>query len=104
MTFVAAVILVAVLGAVLAGVVVVAALTVGSVQRRREWAVVTGPIAATGPGGELQEPQHADHGAPAGHTDDAADTVIAVVGTGITPFVNRAPLSVPRTEHSKRHG
>ena len=86
------------------GLVAVGAIAVGAVQRRREWGVATGPIDATGPEGQLQEPQYADRGTTTDGGDDAGDTVNAVVGTGITPFTNRAPLSVPRSEHSRRHG
>ena len=87
-------------GALVAGAV----LTVGAIRHHREWSVDTGPILATGPEGELQDPQYAARGNSASGTDDAADTAIAVVGAGITPFINRAPLSVARTQHSQRHG
>jgi hypothetical protein len=57
------------------------------------------------PMGELQDPQYADQRrAGDSSVDDAHDTAVAVVGLGIKPFANRAPLSVPRSSRSLRHG
>ena len=73
---------------------------------RRVWSGPSLPMhEIIAPMGELQDPQYADRrraGDPG--VDDAHDTAIAVVGLGIKPFANRAPLSVPRSSRSLRHG
>lgn len=104
MTILAALVLGAVAVVLAAGLLAGATLAVGAVRQRRLWSVVTGTITATGPEGELQDPQYAGLGTTTDGGDAAGDTAIAVVGAGIKPFANRAPLSVPRTEHSQRHG
>lgn len=104
MTVVSALIVLMVLGALVTGAVIAVVLAVTASRRRHEWAVDTGPIAATAPEGELQDPQYAGSATSTSSGDEAGDIVIAVVGTGITPLNNRAPLTVPRTQHSQRHG
>jgi hypothetical protein len=106
MTLWAAVIVVAVVGVLAFGLVVGLVVLVGLVRSRRTWrapSVWTDDFSHRTR--ELQDPQFADRGrARDPSVSDAHDTAIAVAGLGIHPFTNRAPLSVPRTEHSIRHG
>jgi hypothetical protein len=106
MTLWAAVIVVALVGVLGFGLVVGMVVLFGLLRSRRTWrapSVWTDDFSLRTT--ELQDPQFADRGRPSDPSvSDAHDTAIAVVGLGIHPFTNRAPLSVPRNEHSIRHG
>ena len=105
-TIAALVMIVMLVGTVLVAVLVAVLVLVGWVRGRLTWtapSIVMHELIA--PTGELQDPQflderrHRDRSA-----DEAYDTAVAVIGIGIKPFSNRAPLTVQRTERSLRHG
>jgi hypothetical protein len=88
------------------GVLVAVLVFVGWVRGRMTWSAPSIPMhEMIAPMGELQDPQYLDERRVRdSNVDDAHDTAVAVMGIGIKPFTNRAPLSVPRTERSQRHG
>jgi hypothetical protein len=88
------------------GVLVAILVLVGWVRGRMTWSAPSIPMhEMIWPMGELQDPQYLDEGRVRDSgVDDAHDTAVAVMGIGIKPFSNRAPLSVPRSERSLRHG
>jgi hypothetical protein len=88
------------------GVLIAILLLVGWVRGRMTWSAPSIPMhEMICPMGELQDPQYLDERRVwDSSVDDAHDTAVAVMGIGIKPFTNRAPLSVPRTERSQRHG
>jgi hypothetical protein len=99
-------VLVTVFGSVLLALVVGGLLGVRWLRDRRTWSGPDLPMQELiAPMGELQDPQYADQ-RPGGMSgvDEAHDTAVAVIGIGIKPFTNRAPLSVPRSSRSIRHG
>jgi hypothetical protein len=105
-TFAAFVVVGTVLGALVVAVTVSALLLRSWLRDRRTWSAPDLPMhEIIAPMGELQDPQYADQrkGRDAS-VNDAHDTAVAVVGLGIKPFANRAPLSVPRSDRGLRHG
>jgi hypothetical protein len=105
-TFAALVVVGTVLGTLVVAVAVGALLLRAWLRDRRTWAGPALPMhEIIAPMGELQDPQYADQRRTRdASVDDAHDTAVAVVGLGIKPFANRAPLSVPRSSRSTRHG
>jgi hypothetical protein len=99
-------VIVTVFGSLLLGVVVGLLVAVRWVRDRRTWSAPNLSMhELIAPMGELQDPQYADRRRPGDSSvDDAHDTAVAVIGVGIKPFTNRAPLSVPRSSRSMRHG
>lgn len=105
-TFGAITVIVTVFGTIAVVVVLPFVLLRGWLRDRRTWSGPDLPMhEIIAPMGELQDPQYADQrrGRDASVTE-AHDTAVAVVGLGIKPFVNRAPLSVPHSSRSQRHG
>jgi hypothetical protein len=100
------VVLLTVFGSLLVALVVGALLAMHWVRDRRIWSGPNLPMQELiAPMGELQDPQYADQrGSGVSGVDEAHDTAVAVIGIGIKPFTNRAPLSVPRSSRSMRHG
>ena len=105
-TFAALVVIGTVLGTLVVAVAVAALLLRAWLRDRKTWSAPDLPMhEIIAPMGELQDPQYADQRrARDASVDDAHDTAVAVVGLGIKPFTNRAPLSVPRSARSGRHG
>lgn len=105
-TFAALVVIGTVFGTLVVAVVVGAWLLVSWLRDRRTWSAPDLPMhELIAPMGELQDPQYADQRRSRdASVDDAHDTAVAVVGLGIKPFANRAPLSVQRSSRSIRHG
>lgn len=105
-TFAALVVVGTVLGTLVVAVAVGALLLRSWLRDRRTWSAPDLPMhEIIAPMGELQDPQYADQRRGRDDSvDDAHDTAVAVVGLGIKPFANRAPLSVPRSGRSVRHG
>jgi hypothetical protein len=99
-------VLLTVFGSLVLAIVIGLLLAVRWVRDRRMWSAPDLPMhELIAPMGELQEPQYADRLRPVeGGVDEAHDTAVAVIGIGIKPFANRAPLSVPRSSRSLRHG
>ena len=95
-----------VFGSLALEVVVGALLALHWVRDRRTWSAPDLPMhELISPTGELQDPQYAGRRRLGdGSVDDAHDTAVAVVGIGIKPFANRAPLSVQRSSRSLHHG
>jgi hypothetical protein len=99
-------VIVTVFGSLVLAIVVGVLLAVRWVRDRRTWSAPDLPMhELIAPMGELQDPQYADRRRSGdGSADEAHDTAVAVIGVGIKPFTNRAPLSVPRSSRSIRHG
>jgi hypothetical protein len=99
-------VLLTLLGSLLVAIVVGVLLAVGWVRDRRTWSAPSLPMhELIAPMGELQDPQYLDRRRTGDSgVDEAHDTAVAVIGVGVKPFTNRAPLSVPRVSRSIRHG
>lgn len=95
-----------VFGSVALAIAVAVFVLIGWLRDRRAWSapsILMHELIA--PMGELQDPQYLDRRRGRDSSaNDAHDTAVAVIGIGVKPFANRAPLSVPRSERSLRHG
>jgi hypothetical protein len=105
-TIAAVTMVVMVVGTAVLAVLVAVLVLVGWVRARVTW---SGPSILMheliAPTGELQDPQFLNERRGRDNSaNEAHDTAVAVIGIGIKPFTNRAPLTVQRSERSLRHG